>query len=294
MPVINNNIETLIEAIRLRIIAQAPELADSFEIYANEARFGRLWIDKELKQLKSGDEILEIGAGMFLLACQLKLEGFAITALEPVGNGFSLFNRMKQLVLDYAGEQGIIPPILSCPGEELAENDRFTLAYSLNVMEHVTDVETVLKRVISALKSEGSYRFACPNYHFPYEGHFGIPIIVNKSITRMVMRHKIEKQATYMDDPEGIWASLNWITVTQVKRLSSSLAVRPVFDTNIMGVYIRRATADPIFQARHNAKICFILRCIIALGGGVLIKYMPPEILPVMDCRITKNERSSD
>ena len=58
-----------------------PEMLSVFEIYAAEAMFGRRYISAEIDRLRPEAKILEIGAGSFLLSCQLVREGFKVTAL---------------------------------------------------------------------------------------------------------------------------------------------------------------------------------------------------------------------
>ena len=65
---------------------------------------------------------------------------FAVTALEPIGKGFSHFVRMQELVLERARALGCMPRILNQSAEQLAEPDGFDFAFSVNVMEHVQDV----------------------------------------------------------------------------------------------------------------------------------------------------------
>jgi 2-polyprenyl-3-methyl-5-hydroxy-6-metoxy-1,4-benzoquinol methylase len=284
-------IESLIEGVRLRVQADAPELVPMYDMYAEEARFGRLWLAAELRCMQPGDEVLEIGAGMFLLSCQLRREGIDVVALEPVGEGFSHFHRLQQFVLDYAREHGILPSaILSIPGEELEERGRFALAYSLNVMEHVTDIKQVLERVHAALKPDGVYRFVCPNYAFPYETHFGIPTFFTKNITWRIMRRSIERSSRIADH-KGLWASLNWITTARVDRICRRyLHIKPVFDAAIFRSYVDRMLNDPTFQARHSPAIRRVLRAMQILKLSALIRLIPVHFLPVMDCRITRGE----
>ena len=92
-------IETWLEAVRSRFVEAKPELLALFDTYAAEAEFGRRYIDSDLGCLRPGGSILEVGAGSLLLSCQLAREGFDVAALEPVGDGFSHFDQMRQLVL---------------------------------------------------------------------------------------------------------------------------------------------------------------------------------------------------
>ena len=188
----SRDIELLISGVRSRISAQAADLLPLFDIYAQEARFARAVFQSSLSGLPRSAKILEIGAGTMLLSAQLQHEGFQVTALEPVGEGFSHFTRLQKSVLEYAGEQGIAPALLASTGESLDRANEFDFACSMNVMEHVRDVTTVIERAIAAVRPGAAYRFVCPNYAFPYETHFNIPILWNKPVTRRLLRRRIE------------------------------------------------------------------------------------------------------
>lgn len=284
-------IDHLIDTVREQVKRDQPQHLALFETYANEARFGREWLEKSLQKLKPGDEILEIGAGMMLLACQLKSEGYAITALEPVAEGFSHFHQLQQLVLGYAGKQGLLPDLLRMTGEELHAKDRFALIYSLNVMEHVQDIRKVLANAHTALTQGGTHRFVCPNYTFPYETHFGIPTFGSKTMTWRIMQRRIRRST--LPDPMGIWESLNWITVLKLKAICRQLSLVPHFNTRITQTYIQRAFYDPTFQARHPAVIRYTLQIMRRLGLLWIIRQLPAEVLPVIECDVRKRQTPS-
>ena len=73
--------DSWIELLRNKLIELHPHLIDIFEIYSIEAKYGRLYIDADLSKLSPGSEVLEVGAGCMLLSCQLKREGYDVTAL---------------------------------------------------------------------------------------------------------------------------------------------------------------------------------------------------------------------
>ncbi|MFO0389452.1 MAG: class I SAM-dependent methyltransferase [Alphaproteobacteria bacterium] len=277
---------TLAEEVRDIVEKNAPDLLSDFDTLASEAAFARQWIAAELSVLHKGDKILEVGAGIFLLACELQRDGYEVTALEPVIDGFLHFERLQQLMLDYAQTGGFMPKILRCTGEELAEKNHFRLAYSVNVMEHVDDIDRVLQRVIASLTVGGTYRFVCPNYHFPYEPHFRIPTFGSKATTGKIMHHAIAN-ATYMEQPEAVWKSLNWITVSKIKALCQPLPVVLKFDTGIIATYIHRALHDAEFKARQRV-LSAIGRWLDMTGAIRILRFLPPHIMPIMDVIITK------
>jgi hypothetical protein len=69
---------------------------------AAEARFAHGWLSGDLARLRVNAALLEVGGGEFLLSCQPAAEGFAITAIEPTGEGFGAFRQLGDIVLDPA------------------------------------------------------------------------------------------------------------------------------------------------------------------------------------------------
>lgn len=275
-------------AIRDLVEQEAPDLLKLFDEYTGEMRFGRTLIDKNISSLRHGAAILEVGAGSLLLSCRLQQEGFNVTALEPIGTGFSHFSLLQSIVLRYARNEGFAPTLLSSTGETLSISKTFDFAFSINVMEHVADVSTVLERVYESLKPGGTYRFVCPNYAFPYEPHFNIPTVVSKSVTEKLLWRWIENSRNVVD-PMGTWASLNWISVRSVTRICRGrLSATPRFDCLIFDTFLNRAVSDQGFQERRG----FVLVSLIGLLRRTrllsLTRLIPAVALPIMDCSIVR------
>jgi SAM-dependent methyltransferase len=278
----------LLVEVRQRVLEVASDLLPLFDIYAREASFGANVIERDLHYISSSGRILEIGAGILLLSCFLQKEGHAVTALEPAGKGFSHFERLRGIVLDYARAGGFEPVLLTIPAEKLDVSLEYDYAFSINVMEHVGDVAAVLRRVFSAIKPGGRHRFLCPNYLFPYEPHFNIPTLFSKTLTERLFGKYIRASQAVVD-PEGTWASLNWISVAEVRRICcKELQVEPVFDRSVLLRFIHRALSDDEFQKRRSPLILHTLRALDRLGITRLLMRMPVVCQPVMDCVIVR------
>ncbi|MFM0029595.1 class I SAM-dependent methyltransferase [Paraburkholderia madseniana] len=276
--------------IRLIIERTAPDLIELFDEYAGEMRFGRSLIDKNIQPLKPGAAILEVGAGSLLLSCCLQKEGFNVTALEPIGSGFSHFSRMQAIVLMYAEQQNIAPTVLRSEGERLSIEAGFDFAFSINVMEHVADISTVLRRVHRALRPGGKYRFVCPNYAFPYEPHFNLPTLISRTLTRIVLWRWI-RNSTNVVDPLGTWQSLNWITVRRVGRICRRADLpTPRFDRTVFDIFVQRAFLDRGFQERRGRVLVALMGLLKRMRFLTLTRFIPVAILPVMDCSIARDK----
>lgn len=285
---VDPSIEPLLDDVRHVVRRDAPHLERLLEIFAQEARFGRQWLTPNLNLLAPGAAILEVGAGLMLLSCQLAKEGFRVAALEPVGEGFSSFSELQKLVLVYAEKRGTAPEVLPIPVEQLDQNSSFDFAYSINVMEHVGNFALALERVGRAIRPGSEYRFICANYLFPYEPHFNVPIVFSKSVTEKLFRRRIYGN-TRVGDAAGVWKSLNWITVPKVVRAVRNLAdVSVSFDRSMLEAVLLRTVGDREFSARRSPFVRSLAKGAVRLGLHRLVKWIPPFMQPVMDCSMKR------
>lgn len=272
---------------RTHFVAVAPELLPLFDTYAEEAAFGRRYIAADLSRLRPGSKVLEVGAGSMLLSCQLAREGFDVTGLEPTGFGFGHFDKMRELILDRANALGCVPGILDSTAEALTLTDCFDYAFSVNVMEHVGDVELTLVNVGRSLKTGADYRFTCANYLFPYEPHFNIPTFFSKQLTERLLRRKI--YSTKMPDPAGVWKSLNWITVAGVRRMARRMpGLKVTFNSTFFVSALERVVSDADFAGRRSPLARKAITLLVRFRLHQLFRFMPTVFQPVMDCTVER------
>lgn len=283
-----NPIDTWVSSLRNHLSKIEPELLDIFETYAAEAKFGRSFIDADLKNLLPGASILEVGAGSMILSCQLASEGYTVTALEPTGEGFSHFEKLRSIVLEQAEIAGQTPNLLFIPAEKLTDKDLYDFAFSINVMEHVQDVESVVYKVAEALRPSGVYHFTCPNYSFPYEPHFNIPTFFSKPLTEKLLKRIIHENKN-MPDPLGTWQSLNWISVAKLRKIvcrRTDLLMH--FNWKVLEDALIRVNTDHAFASRRSVYIRSLIKLIVSTNLHKLSQYLPTLAQPIIDCRITK------
>lgn len=283
------SIDNWLADVRLYVGEQAPELLPTLDVYLGEAQFGRQYISTDLMQLFPSATVLEVGAGSLLLSCQLVREGFQVTALEPTGDGFSHFERMRELVLMRAKVLGCLPRILNQSAEALSECGCFDYAFSVNVMEHVDDVALTIANVGESLKSGAVYRFTCPNYWFPYEPHFNIPTLFSKSITEKLLGHKIFHNKT-LSDPRGMWLSLNWINVMQISRAVKHIPNLDVaFNRHLLVSTFERVISDRRFAQRRSKWVRLGISALVSLRLHRLLGFIPAIFQPIIDCTVMRN-----
>ena len=282
------SIECWLDDVRKFFLERAPDLLPVFEIYAAEAIFGRRYISSDLEKLEKGTRILEIGAGSLILSCQLVREGFRVTSLEPIGTGFSHFEKMREVVLERGATSNCLPEIMDLKAENLDNRNCFDYAFSVNVMEHVDDVNRVLVNVGISLVARACYRFTCPNYWFPYEPHFNIPTLFSKRLTAKVFRRQIFACDT-VADPVGTWESLNWISVNQVRRSVNRFPfLKATFNRRLLVSTFERITFDRHFSDRRSAMTRKVILVLVRLKLHELLRFVPAVLQPVMDCKLEK------
>lgn len=277
--------------VRSRFTEAAPDLLRLFDTYSAEAVFGRLFIAGDLAGLQAGARVLEVGAGSLLLSCQLVREGFEVTALEPIGGGFSHFDRMRTIVLEQARAANCCPQTLNLPAEALSDVSRYNYAFSVNVMEHVDDVGVVLANVGRSLVQGAKYRFTCPNYIFPYEPHFDIPTLFSKKLTEKVLGNRI-LHSKRVADAAGTWQSLNWINVIQVERHVRGMhGFTVVFNRSGLVEALERTLSDPNFASRRSPFMRGLLVALVRIRVHKVFRHVPALLQPTMDCSV---ERASN
>lgn len=283
-----SGIDNWLDDLRSRFSDAAPVLLSLFDVYAAEARFGRQYLASDLQRLPPGSRVLELGAGSLLLSCQLVREGFVVTALEPTGDGFSHFAKMRKVVLEKARSEGCCPRILEIAGECISEQNTFDFAFSINVMEHVDDPSLVLGRVAASLADGAAYRFTCPNYLFPYEPHFNIPTLFSKGLTERLLGKRIFSNQA-VADPAGTWESLNWINVMQVRKAVAQLPALSVdFNRGLLVSTLERMVSDKDFASRRSPLLRRVLSLLVRLRLHQLCRFLPATMQPIIDCRIVK------
>ena len=274
--------------LRSALSVDHPHLLNLYDVFAQEARFGRRWLAASLASFPKGIAVLEVGAGLMLLSAELQREGYEVTALEPIGMGFSSFAELQELVIEFSRQRGHAPAVLRLAVENLDVERSFDFAFSVNVMEHVGNVPRALVNVIAALRPAGIYRFTCPNYAFPYEPHFNIPTLFSKALTAHVFNRSIFNSSR-VADPAEMWASLNWISVSMISRVVAGIPGWDArFDRAILRDTLLRVVIDEQFASRRAFWIQGLARLLVGCGAHHLFACLPASVLPIVDCSVLR------
>lgn len=195
-------------------------------------------------QLKPDARILEVGAGYGLASICLAMMGFSVTALEPGGIGFedylsasAAFAKMCNVEIQHLDS--------TAEDVDFSKYEKFDVIVSNNVLEHIEKIDDALRNLNNALNPDGLMVHSCANYSFPYEPHFGVPLLpLFPSLTRHILPKRITN--------DGVWKSLNFITARQVKLNMRQSGMRVYFRRGTMAASITRLRNEDIFAARHR------------------------------------------
>jgi SAM-dependent methyltransferase len=262
------------------IALERPDLLELFFTYQNEAVAGRRFLDASLVELKPEAQILEVGGGILALALQLTSEGYGVTSVEPVGEGFSDISYIMDVFIGIAEKEDLEFELIKSPIEDYALNHKFDFIFSVNVMEHLKDPYSVLRQLDRGLNSGGKYRFLCPNYDFPYEPHFG-KFLYRRRSNSFVLPRKRARHNSYIDS-EGVYNSINWITVRKIRKVSKECSIDIHFNRDAFHDLLTRASADQVIRKRHPLLAIF-LTPIRFLKIASFAKFVPVVIQPVID-----------
>ena len=106
--------------------------------------------------------------------------------IEPFSGGFSKFKETNAVV------KGSGAKIELCGYEDYPSERKCDLICCVNVFEHVEDWRHFLRWAAERLNEDGLFFVLCPNYSFPYESHFRIPVYWNKGLTYRLHRNHID------------------------------------------------------------------------------------------------------
>ncbi len=142
--------------------------------------------------------ILEIGssAGLNCYALQQEFPDAEIIGIEPEHQAVNAANAM------HSKDQARQPQFEQGFGENLPLPDgTVDLIVCHTVIEHVNDVEAVVREMARVLSLTGAIHLEAPNYRFPYEPHLGV-------FTIPLFGKKFVKFTALL---QGQWSQLNFI-----------------------------------------------------------------------------------
>lgn len=218
--------------------------------YLAESEFGLRQIFPFLTDLPEGARVLEVGSGPCILLAEIaeRFPHLKVLGIEPMSDGFAFFQ-------DFVGEMRAARPGMNVymdGYENFSSDETWDLIFLVNVFEHLPDWRHFLGFVDRSLAHGGSCVVLCPNYGFPYESHFKLPVLWNKRITGATFRKRIDR-FELENDNAGLYRSLNFVRLSQVRRAARDRGLKLTVETGIISEMIDRLDADPAFRARQKA-----------------------------------------
>jgi 2-polyprenyl-3-methyl-5-hydroxy-6-metoxy-1,4-benzoquinol methylase len=274
------------------LMAKNPELVALFHIYQNEAIEARKLLDENLLDLSETAEILEVGGGILALSIQLASEGFKVTSIEPIGKGFDGINSIMQIFLEIAQTEKLYFNLYENEVEDFVSEKRFDFVFSINVMEHLRNPYLVMAQITELLNQNGSYRFICPNYSFPYEPHFAKLMFLRKNQAFHLSYKRASKNNQVIGDSLGLYQSINFITYNKLQRNFDYGKFEMLGNKKALFRIASRSLSDDTLQKRHTT-LHKIVKFLLKLKLLNCLKFFPISIQPILDITITNRSNSN-
>lgn len=217
--------------------------------YLAEAEFGLTQLAPFLDPLKTSSRVLEVGSGpcIALAAIARARPDLMVEGIEPMSGGFAHFRGFINKM------QTELPNMRLFRGgyEEFPTSEPWDLIFLVNVFEHLPDWRYFLEFLHQRLALSGTCVILCPNYGFPYEAHFRIPVIGNKEITKRFFAKRIadyERQK----DVAGLYESLNFVKLCDVRAASKNYRLSLEVDCSVVRTMVDRLDSEPEFADRQK------------------------------------------
>ena len=225
---------------------------DDLELHWNESTFGLTELSPAIEERGRRARklaCLEIGSGVGLLLARLqdRYPDHTWQGVDPIGPGF-------------VGAGAPLDPIAAKYDltvhrrsfEDFEPTEAFDFIFSVNALEHVPSWRDCIAKAHALLRPGGAAVFLCPNYSFPYEPHYALPIVLTKGITARVFRRRIARYDREQQTA-GLWSSLNFIKKRDVVAFCRERAIPLAFDEAVMTRMIEKHTTDVSFATRQRA-----------------------------------------
>ncbi len=257
----------------------------NFDLWLNEAKFGYSEIYLFCRNIPKGSNVLEIGCGSGILLSLLSdnFKHLRFEGIEPFCQGFFHLKEINKLIK----QKGI--NISNTNFDNFSSEHKFDLIFCINVFEHLDNWRNFIMKAEKLLETSGKLIILCPNYGFPFESHFSLPIIINKKITACIFRKQI-KMFEKRNNCDGLWNSLNFIKKSQIKeelkRSDTKYNLKLIDHKSIINKMALRSLNDKEFKKRHPI-ICFFSRFLIKIRFFEILKFFPNK-LPYMKLEFKK------
>jgi 2-polyprenyl-3-methyl-5-hydroxy-6-metoxy-1,4-benzoquinol methylase len=274
--------EEFLSYLQGRISYDISKIKKQYFNYIEEAEYGVKLLSKVDLE---GKRVLEIGSGAGILTSWLIKNDVDVIGIEPSAIGYDFHKDIFTAIWDYFDLPADKVYDLSAEQLDPAVVGMFDLIFSLNVMEHIPseNLGIVFAKMKTVLKQDGFMYHHCPNYIIPFEPHYGIPLVpFFPGITGRLKGI----------DKEGVWKSLNFITLFQVKNITKNLNLKVDFKKQVMKETFTRLEIDKEFASRHPAltKVYGVMK---KVGIISLLGLIPPVLCTPMTFTVRHSNKIS-
>ena len=220
-----------------------------FNFVSADVVFGFSEVSQILKDNNNINSVLEIGSGSGILLNELKtfFPNINFKGIDPNESGFHQYKEIYESLNKRKFE------IENIQIEKFSTKENFDLIFSINVLEHVRDWKKYIYQTSNLLSDNGLNIIFAPNYDFPYEPHFVIPIVINKKITRLIFNRKIKKsEIKDTGNDLGLWEGLNFIGKREVEKFLFQNNYSFFFDFSIKNRMLDRIVKDKELKRRQG------------------------------------------
>ena len=242
----------------------------------------------EIKDLINKDQdILDVGCGGGMLVNYLSILGYKIIGFDNY-----LYNPHTKAINNAINSKELV---INSDIKGFKSDKKYDLIFMSNVIEHIENWEDCITHLEKFLKNDGRIIFLLPNYNFPVEFHFMIPIIINKSITYKIFSKRINN-FELLHQRFGIWNSLNFITFKKIKNFFKSKDYDIRTDKN----YIERLIIRLVKNANSKNKnkrnflhsiLVFVANYFVKLKLLRIYKHLPHAFHPFIKIIVTKQNK---
>jgi len=274
------------ELLILNIKKEDKHLAD---LYYENAKADAIFAFESIKNyLSYNNKILEIGGGLHFLSNYLSYKSYQLTSLEPSGfTDYIDIMRKNVLNINLSKKNSIMSITL----EDYSDNypkEKFDFIFSINVLEHTKNIRIHIEKSLNILSNNGIILIRCPNYTFPFEGHFYkffVPFFPEFTFKNLLKKKLIKNlgEKNYYDLINNINFKCSYFNIK--KNFSNLNFVNPLKEI------LNRLETDVMFRKRifNNSFLKYFYLFISFLKiKNLLIKFFPIFWNPYLIIEIKK------
>tara|TARA_B100001750_G_scaffold213013_1_gene195204 strand:+ start:20 stop:847 length:828 start_codon:yes stop_codon:yes gene_type:complete len=177
------------------------------------------------------DQILDVGSGAGFLVNYLSSQGYKIQGFDNY-----LYNPHTRAINRAINSR---EEVKNCDIRDFHIEKKFDVIFLHNVIEHLDNWEESVEMLNTKLNNKGKIIFLLPNYSFPIECHFMLPIFLNRDLTYKIFKKRIKKFEV-MHNREGLWDSLNFIKPKEIRDYYLSKNYNVKFDKSYFTNFLSR------------------------------------------------------